>query len=139
LATDWVSKELSLTARPAEVSVRPGEQAIADVAVGLRAQLDWLSRLAEAARAALLKAPSFGLFGSAIAASWLGGQLADGVSFFVEEDVNRVGRSHMGKQILAPAEVPAGSVVFVPLIPAIAKQVGARLASFPIDLRLPPD
>jgi hypothetical protein len=45
----------------------------------------------------------------------------------------------MGKQILAPAEVPAGSVVFVPLIPAIAKQVGARLASFPIDLRLPPD
>jgi len=139
LATDWVSKELSLTARPSEASASPVQQPIREVAAGIRAQLEWLIRLSDAARVVAQESSSFGLFGSAIAASWLCGLLGDDVSFFVEEDPNRVGRMHMGRPILSPAQVPPGSAVFLALVPHIASQIAARLADLPIKLRLSPE
>jgi SAM-dependent methyltransferase len=139
LSTDWVSKELSLIARPAPGELPSVEQpGIAEAIDRVRAQIVWLAGFIEAARQAASASPSFGLFGSTIAATWLCGVLGDAVSFFVEEDANRAGRTHLGRPILTPSQVPQGSTTYIALIPSIASQVAARWRNS-IDLSLPPD
>jgi SAM-dependent methyltransferase len=138
LSTRWVSKEISLTAQPGGGELPCVDQSGVAEAIGrVRAQITWLVRFIDAARQAASASPRFGLFGSTIAATWLCGVLGDSVSFFVEEDTNRVGRTHMERPVLSPAQVPHGSVVYVSLIPRIANQVAARLSNS-IELRLPP-
>ena len=136
VSTTWVTKELSLVAYPngavpAPLSTDP-EHEIRRV----RAQVEWLADLIEAARQAASSAPRFGLFGSTIAATWLYGVLGDHVDFFVEEDSNRVGRTHLDRPIYSPQTVPPGSVVFLALAPHIARPVAARLSRL-LDLRVP--
>jgi SAM-dependent methyltransferase len=138
LATTWVSKELSLTARPAGSPVPlAGVPTASEVTDRVAAQILWLCGFADAAREASAGSGPFGLFGSSIAATWLCGVLGDRVSFFVEEDSHRVGRTHLGRPILSPVQVARGSVVYAALIPQIANRVAKRLGAT-IDLRLPP-
>jgi hypothetical protein len=59
---------------------------------------------------------------------WLYGVLRGKVSFFVDEDMSRVGNSFEGIPILSPAQAPAGSTVFVPLLPEVARRVAGRHA-----------
>lgn len=56
----------------------------------------------------------FGVFGTAISATWLAGAMKEKIEFFVDEDINRVGKTYMGKKILSPSQVPAGSKIFLP-------------------------
>jgi hypothetical protein len=76
----------------------------------------------------LTKHANFGLFGTAIAATWLDAQLNGAAKFFVDEDRNRVGREHLGRPILAPENLAAGATVFVALPQPLAGQVAERLA-----------
>jgi hypothetical protein len=143
LATTWVTKEISMLARPAPESVDlPGTGSVPMAKDGaidrVRAQVDWLNRFVESARQASAGAASFGLFGTSIAATWLCGVLGDAVSFFVEEDPHRVGRPYMARPVLRPDQVTPGGVVFMAIVPQIAAQIAARLRGGPIDLRLPP-
>jgi hypothetical protein len=64
--------------------------------------------------------------------------LGDAVSFFVEEDPNRLGRPYLERPVLSPAEVQPGSVVYLALIPQIAAQVARRLRHTIPNLQLPP-
>jgi hypothetical protein len=100
--------------------------------------VDWLRRFVDAARQASATSASFGLFGTSIAATWLCGVLGDIVSFFVEEDPNRVGRVYLGRPVVIPSEVKPGGVVYLALVPQIASQVAQRLRNTTADLRLPP-
>jgi hypothetical protein len=59
---------------------------------------------------------------------WLYGALRDKVSFFVDEDASRVGNAFEGVPILSPEKAPAGSTVFVPLHPDVARRVAGRHA-----------
>jgi SAM-dependent methyltransferase len=138
LAVNWVSKEISLVARPEQRDGCRRQRAAERVAEQVAEQVAWLSRLIVAARETLAGSESFGLFGTSIAATWLAGMMGDDVSFFVDEDSNRIGRTHMGKPIVGPAGVPAGGVVFVALIPQIAERIAGRLGGMGIDMRLPP-
>jgi hypothetical protein len=139
LATTWVTKELSLTARPTTNPARgPGHQPASEVANRLRAQISWLGRLVEASREASRGSSNFGLFGTSIAATWLCGVLGDTVSFFVEEDPSRIGRPYMERPVVSPTQVRPGSTVFMALVPQIADQISRRLRYTAIDLRLPP-
>jgi hypothetical protein len=45
----------------------------------------------------LAERPAFGLFGTAIAATWLDAQTGQAARFFVDEDTNRIGRTHLGR------------------------------------------
>jgi SAM-dependent methyltransferase len=138
VTTDWVTKEISLTARVNGA----GQAAIAavdshTVVPAVRREIDWLDHVASAAEAAAAAGP-IGLFGSAIAGTWLAGLLGDRVAFFVDEDRTRLDRRHLGKPILAPAQVPSGSVVFIGLIPATATRIHDRLQRLPVRFHLPP-
>ena len=71
---------------------------------------------------------SFGIFGTAVGATWLASSLARPIDFFVDEDPSRQGRVHMNAPILCPAEVPKGSTVFMCLPYRQAQSVRARLS-----------
>ena len=64
--------------------------------------------------------------GSSIAACWMNLELAGSVEFFVDEDENRVGHQLMGLPILAPADVPANAVVFIPMSASVAERIIQR-------------
>jgi len=140
LATNWVTKELSLTARPSTGPLpAPDQQAKSEVANDVRTQVGWLCRVVVAASEALAESSNFGLFGTSIAATWLCGVLGSAVSFFVEEDLSRVGRLYMERPVVSPPQVRAGSTVFMALVPQIADQIARRLRDTAIDMRLPPN
>lgn len=113
-ATDWIRKERVVVARvgPRGTGERPLQ---AEVEIRhLRASVDFL-RSVIAAAARLRRRESLGVFGTSIAGTWLAGAIEGRFDFFVEEDPTRIGRPHMGKPILSPDEVQAGSTVLIAL------------------------
>jgi SAM-dependent methyltransferase len=126
LTNQVLPKEITfLGRRGAETTTsRPDPQAGQTV---IDATVRWLTEVhVSAAREAA--DGSFGIFGTSIAGMWLYAALRDRVAFFVDEDSTRVGGTFEGRPIVAPARTPPGSVVFVPLAPAIAEKVVARLS-----------
>jgi len=89
--------------------------------------LAWLRATADHLRRLGADGP-LGLFGTSIAGTWLAAGAGDAVAYFVDEDPNRVGRTYLGKPVHAPADVPAGSRVFVGLPPTVAAGICSRLA-----------
>jgi 2-polyprenyl-3-methyl-5-hydroxy-6-metoxy-1,4-benzoquinol methylase len=127
LSTAWVTKEISVLARPRRAAGVTAGPPAEEVLAGL----DWL--LGVRARAARARARAgdhpFGLFGSSIAATWLASELGPGVQFFVDEDPSRVGQRFMDRPVLAPSEVPQGASVFVGIGGGLADRVAARLSA----------
>lgn len=140
-ATDWTPKEISALfslGSDGNCSKTPGERP------GLAKQrverhLEWLSQLEASVRAALSEFPHRGLFGSTIAATWLGGALGDAIDFFVEEDPSRCGKQLLQKPILHPRDVPEGAGVYLGLAPVTAKKIYSRLVNSKFQLILPPE
>ena len=130
LRDDLLPKEITLLARRGGSLLEPPAPARTRGVV--EANLAWLTAvLAEArqaAAAAKKAAKQFGIFGTSISGMWLYGALRDDVSFFVDEDESRTGNSFEGVPIFSPGQVPAGSVVFVPLHPDVAGRVASRHA-----------
>lgn len=129
---DWVKKELTLLARPDDVSADSYpqfEQSWQLEAEALQKKLAWLRETVSKARSLRASAGQFGLFGTSIAANWLFTELDNQVDFFVDEDPSRVGTSHFNKPVLSPREIPQGSHVYIPLAPIVAQAVAQRLHS----------
>jgi SAM-dependent methyltransferase len=103
----------------------------------LDAHLAWIDGVRAQAVSLAATTEQFGIFGSSIAASWLAGACGDRLRFFVDEDPERVGKTHLGRPIIAPADIPAGATVMVALAPAMAAQIGARLASSTYSIAMP--
>ena len=136
LRDDLVPKEITLLADiGGELQARPAPAATMEI---VRSNVAWLAATLAEARRAAERARTFGLFGTAISGMWLFGALRDKVSFFVDEDMSRVGNSYDGIPILSPAQAPAGSTVFVPLLPEIARRVAGRHAGADVAYVEPP-
>lgn len=140
LATDLVPKELTIIARKTADRENSCTQVSAscssDSTVG---SVRWLQSVVESARSVSTMG-AFGLFGTAIGATWLFGELGESVSFFVDEDPHRIGKTHMGLPIYRPSEVPADSHVFIALPSSQAKRVRARMeeSGFNFGCHMPP-
>jgi SAM-dependent methyltransferase len=141
IATDWVAKEISLVAVPQhDEAVRP-QTPIGGAHRNVMKQVNWLRRFSRAAvKSAVTTAPAtpFGVFGTSVAAAWLWPAVSNWVEFFVEEDVNRIGRTYMGRPVISPTQTPTGAVIFLALVPPIAAAIRARLKTLPVDFRMPP-
>ena len=125
----WVPKELSLIATNRNAPHADSASVDGKAALGqLQDAVDWLSAVVHQAREVAAQSRHFGLFGTAIAATWLYQSLSDKIEFFVDEDPDRVGRTHLGLPILAPSEVPDGSDVFVGVSPLLSGKIASRLA-----------
>jgi hypothetical protein len=128
VATDWIPKELSVVARPATAAVTmPPPVDAAAARERISDSLAWLRRTADHLRR-LGAENALGLFGTSIAGTWLAAEAGNAISFFVDEDPNRVGRTYLGRPVYAPANVPAGTRVFVGLPSAVAAGICNRLA-----------
>jgi SAM-dependent methyltransferase len=143
IATDWVPKEISLIARKARhqhpapsftPSPWPGP------AEDTPTSVSWLTSVVAAAQACATQGMA-GLFGTSIAATWLFSELEGQVTFFVDEDPNRAGKTHMQYPIYHPHNAPHGSHVFVALPPPLAKVVQTRMQNLNahVHWHVPPD
>jgi hypothetical protein len=94
-----------------------------------------LHRIADAARS-IKDRPNFGLFGTAIAATWLDSQLGHAATFFVDEDIARIGKQHFDRPILAPTQIPEGATVFVALPQVLSGKVADRLRALGRNLNV---
>lgn len=130
IATDWIPKELTVVARKTEQKQwnRTGIPASDsfDSVVGC---LQWLNSIVAAALE-ISKAGNLGLLGTSIAATWLFGELGNSVSFFVDEDPHRAGKTFMGRPVHHPSEVPAGSHVFIAMPTKLAEVVRQRVTKY---------
>ena len=99
----------------------------------------WLEEQLAQATSIARASENFGIFGTSISATWLFGALEAHVSFFVDEDEGRIGRAHMGKPIVSPADIPSGADVYVPLLPHISSAVSCRLQSDRVRLHVTPE
>lgn len=79
----------------------------------------------------------FGIFGASIAGIWLNNSLKkQGSDFFVDEDPKKFGRFVNGKPVFSPQSLQKTSLVYVPLVSKIAKEVvrkNRKLATFLAD------
>jgi SAM-dependent methyltransferase len=136
---DLVSRETTVLARvdTCESGQKPGNSS--EVLRWASQCLEWLIGMRDHARS-LTRSCRLGIFGTSIAGTWLGGELGEAVSFFVDEDRHRVGRNHLGRPILHPSETPVSSHVYMALESDMAEQIALRLAHDGIDMNavLPP-
>jgi len=125
-AEDFIPKELTVVGRvggevkPLVASLRREMSAI------VNEQIAWLSNLADQGRK-LARTEQVGVFGTSLGGAWLLGELDTAVSFFVDEDPAKVGKTWAGRPILQPTDVPHGSHVLIGLPDGIAANVKARL------------
>jgi SAM-dependent methyltransferase len=135
LAIEFLPKELSLLAQwpgqnktsieqsfilpESKQSLEKGEK-IANFHIA------WLQNLLQQGQ----KSPAnVGIFGTSISASWLAASLGEKVTFFVDEDSNRVGSTHMGRPIFDAISAPRHSPILMPLRPDIAVSIANRFAN----------
>jgi SAM-dependent methyltransferase len=97
-----------------------------------------LDEVRRSARTCAQEDRPFGIMGSSIAACWTMLELDGKAAFFVDEDQNRIGRQLMGRPIMAPAQMPAGAVVFIPMSVAVAQKIIDRWKQLPVDFRYVP-
>ena len=130
VSADWVPKEVSLVGHNSRSAVVASSKLDASrESEALQEAVRWLSEVMADARRIAETSADFGLFGSAIAATWLYQGMSDKVRFFVDEDPQKIGRTHLGLPILAPADVPPDSDVFVGISPIFSESLAARLSA----------
>ncbi|MDB5813315.1 MAG: hypothetical protein JWN23_432 [Rhodocyclales bacterium] len=144
VATDWVHKEISVVARPNVLGpqtneIVPNIKTRADeVCRRILKYVTWLNEMMDAIKNYASGEKIFGVFGTSIAATWVASQLGERIAFFVDEDESRVGKTHMGRSILHPRDVPSGSLVYLALAPTVASLIDQRLGVGDFTLIQPP-
>lgn len=139
VSTSLLPKEITVVARRAaaeEALPAPSDAWLAEDARAVRACLAWLHEL----RAQALAQPGerVGVFGTSIGGNWLLGVLGEKIAFFVDEDPGRSGSTYRERPVYAPAQVPAGCRVLMPLPHALAQRISSRLSPEHFELVLPP-
>jgi hypothetical protein len=71
-------------------------------------------------------ATNFGIFGTAVAGTWLAGARDIEVDFFVDEDPSRIGAKHLGIPIISPGDAAEGSDILVGMAPAVSKRLAGK-------------
>ena len=134
--TDWVSKEISLLGVPAPQAAAPERDDSRELRLKVENEVAWLGSLFEHARESAA-GNRFGIFGTSVAATWLTAGLGNDVEFFVDEDPAREGRTHLGRPILRPDQIPADAVVYLAFVPEVSELIRGRLGHLPAKLVAP--
>ena len=141
LHTDWVHKEISVLAKVGTSNAVQSENNI-DVpsqTEKLNENVLWLNRLIKDAIKLRKENEIFCCFGTSIASSWIAFNLEDQnfrVDLFLDEDPNRIGNSLIGVDIIHPLNAPQGASVFIPLAPAIGRNIRQKLIRQRPDLNV---
>lgn len=123
-------KELVIVARKAKgpmSPVEPNADALQETVQSVTDAFRWLSSLVDYAVSLSHDGQPVGVFGTAIAGTWVFTQRRGVFTFFVDENERCVGKRYFGLPVFRPADVPAGSRVLVAQPPALAAELVARL------------
>lgn len=141
ISTSWVAKEISLLAKFAELA-EPGDALTVPYGEStysrMKGYVEWLLRFRSVALNEAERGGPIGVFGTSIAATWLAPQIIDRITFFVDEDPNRIGREHLGLPVIHPSNIPKHSRVLLVLAPSVASAIASRLSDSGCELIMPP-
>jgi hypothetical protein len=126
-----VPKEFTLLARAADIGGGSVGKVDEMADLRLKERLVWLRGVKHQAQQIRAGSDTFGIFGTAVAGSWLAGACNIKVDFFVDEDPNRIGGKHLGIPILSPGDAPPGADVFVGMAPAVSKRLAEKYSGAP--------
>jgi len=122
----WVPREISAVACSMSATPERKSNTLRTQSDWFLARISWLEQVKARANA-LCRKPNFGIFGAAIAGTWVDAQTNRTAAFFVDEDCSRVGKRHVGRPILSPQEVPKEADVFIALPISAASKLASRL------------
>lgn len=142
LSEDVVSKELVLIARPRNFNISINQNDIDSAMcdhnkVLLTKTIDWLITLVKWAKLNC-DGPNVGLFGTALAATWLDSVCQSSFAFFSDEDKDRFNVTYLGRPVFSPAKLPSTAKVLVPLPSSIALKLCERLNIYGCGQFCPP-
>jgi 2-polyprenyl-3-methyl-5-hydroxy-6-metoxy-1,4-benzoquinol methylase len=126
-----VPKELTLLAKASENGGGSAGELDEQSELRLNERLAWLRGVQHQAQQIRAESDAFGIFGTAVAGSWLAGACNIKVDFFVDEDPNRIGGEHLGIPIIAPGDAPPGANVFVGMAPAVSRRLAEKYSGSP--------
>ncbi len=139
-ASGWVPKEITLALRPSTPGrwEPPPPPELAASTARFDRNAEWLRGVLAQARQAS-RDHRFGVFGTAIAGTWLGAAVGERLAFFVDEDERRTGKDHLGRPVLHPRDLSKGDAVYLAFPHALAKKIQDRLApGSPATFLIPP-
>lgn len=100
--------------------------------------IDWIEKLKKQALSLAEKNEKVTIFGSSIAATWFARVLDGKIASFLDEDPNRLGKSHLGIEVRSPDQVASDDLVFIPLEPTLAEMIGDKLKNKGWNVFVPP-
>lgn len=135
----WVLREFSLLIRPNDphVTVANKTQLNDRTPTYPSIALKWLHNIFNLAKSFPKDKPR-GIWGTAIAGTWFYSLMENNVDFFVDEDKNRIGQTHLGKPIYHPAMAPKESNIFIALTPEISTDIINRWSHLSLHIHVPP-
>jgi len=138
---DWNAKELGVIACLPNAAKLPhtDQRKKAERLAGAPQRLRWPGVVVDHARTAAGRGP-IGIFGTAIAGTWLASMVPEAVGLFVDEDRQRVGKAHLGLPVVHPEAVPSETPVYLAFPPTQARKIRQRLlGEYPtLNLIVPP-
>lgn len=137
---DIVPKEITILARKSVVSettLSATEKSMEDSHRRLLKAIAWLKEtIACASRIA--DHDELGIFGTSIAGTWLYNEIPEKISFFVDEDPNRINKLFLNRQVYHPKNLPDKGIVFIPLPREFATRISERLQIYGDRFLIPP-
>jgi len=127
-STTCITKELTLVARKRN-DIRQKKPLLLDNKKTSDAVVKCLGWLNSNIRDSIAHAKNrqFGIFGTSISATWLFSEIPEIVHFFVDEDLDRVDKMHLGRPVYDPDHAPCNSTIFIPFCPQQAHKIKIRL------------
>lgn len=143
LDTAYLPKEIIIFAKRAKKTTptdyRGTESVIKRNENHLLQQVQWLGNIHQAVSEIVKKTNRFGVFGTSIAGNWMYGDWRDKISFFVDEDPDKIGTQYLGVPVLSMADLESEDEVYVALPPTIAKKIQERYSAEKCKIYTPPD
>jgi 2-polyprenyl-3-methyl-5-hydroxy-6-metoxy-1,4-benzoquinol methylase len=94
----------------------------------IKEQLEFLHKMVQEVRS-LNALSTIDIFGTALSSVWVSQYLKSWSGFFVDEDVNRIGRKLIGHEILSPKTLGKKKNVFIPFASKQAESIALRLST----------
>ncbi len=125
---NWNIKEMGVVAKlgDGKTVAKVDEKKKAERLAGAPLRFQWLGDIVRHAREVTGRG-KLAIFGTSIAGTFLASMVPEITAWFVDEDRNRVGRSHMDRPVISPDQVQAGVPVYLAFPMFQAEKIAVRL------------